>query len=215
MSDLFSVHRIAFTVLGYPLSYIELVGTSCYLWSVWLIARKRSLTWPVGLVSSVLYLALFYQIRLYADAFEQIYYLGAGVYGWWRWTAIPAGKDTHAIRFSPARQVAAWGAVTAAAAVGTGAFLSRVHIIWPLLFPEPAAFPYLDALTTVMSFTAMWLMAQKRTESWVYWIIVDVIGVGLYFVKEVRFVALLYVVLLLMAVYGAAMWMRPAAAPHA
>ncbi|MFZ2359660.1 MAG: nicotinamide mononucleotide transporter family protein [Anaerolineae bacterium] len=57
------------------MSYVELLGTILYLWSVWLIAHRRVLTWPVGIISVLLYMALFYQIRLYADALEQIYYL--------------------------------------------------------------------------------------------------------------------------------------------
>jgi len=86
MINLLSVDTVFFTVLGYPMSYIELVGTVLYLWSVWLIARRRMLTWPVGILSVLLYMALFYQIRLYSDALEQIYYLCASVYGWWYWS---------------------------------------------------------------------------------------------------------------------------------
>ena len=71
--NILSVQNIAFSVLGYPMSYIEFVGTVLYLWSVWLIARRRVLTWPVGIVSVLLYMALFYQIRLYSDSLEQIY----------------------------------------------------------------------------------------------------------------------------------------------
>jgi len=52
----------------------------------------------------------------------------------------------------------------------------------------------------------MWLMARKRTESWIYWIIVDVIGIGLYYIQGVRFIALLYVILLVMAAYGLRVW---------
>ena len=72
MLELFSVNNIAFTILSYPMSYIEFIGTILYLWSVWLIARKQMLTWPVGIVSVLLYMALFYQIRLYSDTVEQI-----------------------------------------------------------------------------------------------------------------------------------------------
>ena len=86
--------------------------------------------------------------------------------------------------------------------------MARVHVLLPRLFVEPAAYPYLDALTTVMSFVAMWLMARKCIESWVYWIIVDVIGIGLYFARDVRFVALLYVFLLVLAIRGLLEWNR-------
>lgn len=62
-----------------------------------------------------------------------------------------------------------------------------------------------------MSFTAMWLFSRRRIESWIYWIIVDAIGIWLYFVKDVRFVSLLYVILLAMAINGLLSWTKAAA----
>lgn len=207
MGNFFSVNNTAFTVLGYPLSYVELFGTVFYLWSVWLIARRRILTWPVGIVSVLLYLALFYQIRLYSDAMEQVYYLLASVYGWWRWAHSPRAKGTIlSVEYSAPRRMLAWLLVTAFLGAALGAFMGRAHALFPSLFPEEASFPYLDALTTVMSFTAMWLMARRRIESWLYWIVVDVVGVGLYYVKDVKFVSLLYVLLLCLAIRGFASW---------
>ena len=207
MLELFSVNNIAFTILGYPMSYIEFIGTILYLWSVWLIARKQMLTWPVGIVSVLLYMALFYQIRLYSDTLEQVYYLGASIYGWWRWSASRRGTGKAGdFRYSSRRSLILVLAVTIAVSFVIGAFMSRVHILFPALFPEKASFPYLDALTTIGSFTAMWLLVQKRIESWYYWIVVDVIGIGLYYVKGVRFIALLYVILLGMAINGLISW---------
>ena len=84
--------------------------------------------------------------------------------------------------------------------------MSRVYFY--LACPRRASYPYLDALTTVMSCTAMWLMARKRIESWLYWIAVDVMAIGLYHAKAVGFVSLLYVVLLFMAIKGLASWIK-------
>lgn len=209
MGNPFDVSTIAFTILDYPLSYIELVGTLLYLWSVWLIARQKILTWPVGIVSVLLYLALFYQIRLYSDALEQIYYLAASAYGWWLW-ARRGRREEGPFRpyVSAPRTLGLVLLLTLALAAALGATMSRIHELLPALFAQPAAFPYLDALTTVMSFSAMWLMAQKRLESWAYWIIVDVIGVGLYYAQGVRFLSLLYVILLAMAISGLVGWLR-------
>ncbi len=83
ISEFFNVNTIALTVLGYPMSYIELFGTLFNVWSVWLVVKGRSATWPISIVGVLLFLALFYQIQLYADTLEQVYYLGASVYGWW------------------------------------------------------------------------------------------------------------------------------------
>lgn len=212
MIDLLSVKTTAITILGYPMSYIELVGTVTSLWSVWLVSRKHILTWPVGIVSVLLFLFLFYQIHLYSDTVEQVYYLITGVYGWWHWlrTRGQSEDDSVAVNYSSRRAIAIWVAVTLIVSAGAGYFMSRVHLILPSLFPQPAVYPYLDAGTTIMSFTAQWLMTRKHVESWIYWIIVDVIGIGLYYVIDVKFIAALYVVLLFMAINGFLTWHRSA-----
>ena len=208
--DLLSVGRVFFHVLGYPMSYVEFIGTTLYLASVWLIARRNILTWPVGIVSVIAFAAIFYQLRLYADALEQIYYVGASSYGWWHWSRSRAPDQTVHVSYSSRSALLVWGACTSAVAILAGIALTRVHRWSPTLFPEAAAFPYLDGLTTVMSLVAMWLMARRRIESWVYWIVVDCVGVWLYFEKGVKFIALLYVVLLTMAALGFFRWSRRA-----
>ena len=209
MDNLFSVETIAFTILGYPMSYIEFVGTIFYLWSVWLISQRNKLTWPIGIISVLLFMVLFYQIQLYSDTIEQVYYLVASVYGWWLWNdTAPASDGTKGVHVSSIRTIVIWVIVTVVISVLFGAFMTDIHRMIPTIFPAPASFPYIDALTTIMSFTAMWLMAQKKVESWVYWIIVDVIAIWLYFVKDVRFLSLLYVVLLVMAVNGLRVWYK-------
>jgi nicotinamide mononucleotide transporter len=206
---LLSIENIAFTVIGYPMSYVELFGTILTLWSVWLIAKRRVLTWPVGIVSSGLFLVLFYQIKLYSDTIEQIYYIITNIYGWWAWDKSPQDHgQVIGVRYSNRNRVAQWIVLTLILSAIAGLFMSRIHQLLPAQFPQAADFPYLDALTTIMSFTATWLMIQKKVECWIYWIIVDVIGIGLYFVKDVKFVTLLYVVLLVLAINGFRLWHR-------
>lgn len=207
MTNFLSVDNVAFTIVGYPMSYVEFIGTIFYLWSVWLVSKRNILTWPVGIISVLLFMILFYQIRLYSDAIEQIYYLGASVYGWLAWNNSPRdnGQITD-VQYSTSKMLIVWVASTAVVSLVFGFMMKQIHLWSPIIFPEKASFPYLDALTTIMSFSAMWLMARKKTESWVYWIIVDVIGIWLYFVKDVKFISQLYVILLIMAVNGLRMW---------
>ena len=198
------------------MSYIEFVGTIFCLWSVWLISKRNILTWPVGIISVILYIALFYQIRLYSDTLEQVYYLGASIYGWWYWAKTPRETESlSGVRFSSLPGILLVAGITVVLSAGLGAFISRVHLILPSIFPEAASFPYLDALTTVMSLVAMWIMVRKKVESWVYWIIVDIIGIGLYATKNVRFVALLYIILLILAARGLRLWVRAASTSKA
>ena len=207
MLNFLNVDNILFTILGYPMSYVEFLGTILYLWSVWLISKRRVLTWPVGIMSVLLYMVLFYQIRLYSDTIEQVYYLGVSVYGWVLWNK--SSKDDDQVKdvmYGNRRSIMFWIIVTGIISILVGILMGRIHILLPAIFPEAASYPFLDALTTIMSFTAMWLMARKRIESWMYWIVVDVIGIWLYFVKDVKFISLLYIILLVMAVNGLRSW---------
>lgn len=216
VTRLFDVNTVAFNAFGYPMSFIEFFGTLFNLWSVWLVARNRILTWPVGLIGVVLFLVLFYQIQLYADTLEQVYYLVASVYGWWFWSrhSRVAPTSVRTARWSTSRAMLTGVVITAILSVILGYITDRLNLWFPSLFPVAASFAYLDALTTIMSFTATILMARKRIDCWIYWIIVDVIGIGLYYAKDIKFIALLYVVFLVMAVNGLRLWlaMRPPAA---
>ncbi len=111
--DSLNVDNIVFTILGYPMSYVEFLGTVMYLWSVWLISKRNILTWPIGIVSVLFYMVLFYQIRLYSDTIEQVYYLGASIFGWWVWNKSPKenGKITD-VNFSKPIIIILWVVIT-------------------------------------------------------------------------------------------------------
>ena len=213
----FNVETTAFTLLGYEISWLELVGTIFNLACVILIARRNIWTWPVGIVGVILFGILFYQINLYADALEQIYYLITGIIGWYMWARLKnRGKDDKkvAITTNTLRANLIWIGGIAAISALTAYALARVHTWLPAIFPEPADLPTLDATTTIMSFAAQFLMMRRRLESWVLWIVVDVIAIGLYWYKDVPFVALLYLIFLINAVYGFVAWHKAMQQPE-
>ena len=203
----FSVQNIAFSAFGYELSWLELAGTILNLCSVWLMTRNRILSWPVGIIGVVLFMLLFWQINLYADFFEQIYYIITGFWGWWLWQKSGAPDEGQVLRNSP-RENILWIAGIAALSVLAGWATARLNLWLPQIFTEAASFAYLDATTTIMSFGAQILMARRRLECWPIWIAVDVIGVWLYWQKGTVFVSGLYVVFLVLAVYGLLSWLR-------
>lgn len=209
MLAFFNIETIAFTILGYPMSWLECVGTLFYLVSTWLIARRRLAGWPLNLVGVLLFMLLFWQIRLYASAFEQVYYIATCLYGWWYWQRRdPNTGDTLPSRYSRPAVIAAWAVTTLALTAIAAMLLTRVHLWWPGLFPEPASYPWPDALTMVMSLVATWLLARKKVECWIYWIIVDIVSIWLYHTKGVELLALLYLCLLGIASHGFWHWHR-------
>jgi nicotinamide mononucleotide transporter len=99
-------------------------------------------------------------------------------------------------------------AFVAAGTIALGTVMANIHELLPRLFPDPAALPFLDAFTTVMSFTAQILMAYRKLESWCLWILVDVIGIWLYHDRGVTFISVLYGVFLVLALRGLLEWLR-------
>lgn len=209
--EFFNINNTFFSLLGYPISYLEFVGTLFNLVCVWLVARKNILNWPIGLVGVGLFGVLFYQINLYADLFEQMYFFVTGIIGWYMWSKArkPQGSNEQiVVRRNNARTNVAWIAgIVVLTALGTWA-MTRIHIWLPVLFPEPASLPLLDTFTTVLSFAATVLMMQRKLENWALWILVDIIAIGLYWYKGVPFIALLYVLFLGIATGGLISWIK-------
>lgn len=195
------------------MSYLEFFGTIFNLWAVWLTTRRSIWGWPIGLVGVVLYAFLFYQIQFYSDLIEQLYYVATGLFGWWAWLHPPTAAHADEKRELRVGQLTLRtnilvNSVTFAISLLWGFGMTKIDRYLPILFPEPASFPYLDAITTVFSFLAQWLMAKKKIECWILWIAVDFIGVGVYWAKGIKFVALEFVLFLVLAVMGYLNWKK-------
>lgn len=194
------------------MSYLEFFGTIFTGWSVYLSAKNKVLSWPVGLLGVVLYGFLFYQIQLYSDLFEQFYYLATGFWGWWVWThpGLKEKDDNSELVVSRAgRYFNLIGLVSIVILTYfLTSFMSNIHLIFPALFPIAASFPFMDAFTTAASFVANVYLVKRKIENWYLWIIVDIIGVFLYYQKGVIFLALLYAFFLVNAFKGVYDWSK-------
>lgn len=213
IESFFDINTVFFTVIGYPMSYIEFFGTVFNIACVWLVARNKISNWAVGIVGIILYMFLFYQIRLYSDLFEQVYFLIMSFVGWYIWLnpkrkAAKEKKGNVPVTKNSQSENILYAIGITLGSIGLGYFVSKAHILFPVAFPEAASFPYLDAFTTVMSFAATILMAKKRIECWPLWIAVDVIGIGLYFAKGVKFISAEYVLFLILAISGYVQWRK-------
>ncbi len=210
--NVFNVHNVFFTVLGYPMSYIELSATLLIVVYVLLITKKIVWAWPLGIITFSLFAVLFYQVRLYSDFFEQFYYIGNCFYGWWVWLAARKNAEGENKELDVSRCNRKTYLIIASIIAGCGTVLgftmSRIHTWLPSLFPLPAAFPYIDATATIMGFVAAALMTHRKIESWFLWICVNVICIGLYYARGVKFVSVLYIFFLALAINGLITWSR-------
>ncbi len=205
------INTVFFTALEYPMSYIEFFGTLFTIWCVWLTARAKILSWPIGIIGTLLYMFLFYQIGLYSDLFEQIYFLITGFVGWWLWLRPKNKENTDSQNQLKIGTNTLKTNLIYLVIVGLGTLFftylaTNLDNWFPKYFQEPASFPFLDAFTTSMSFVAQWLLARKKVESWILWIIVDIIGIWLYWAKGVKFISMEYVLFLIIATKGLIDW---------
>lgn len=195
------------------MSYIEFFGTIFTGWSVYLAAKNKVLTWPISLLGIILYGFLFYQVHLYSDLLEQLYYFVTSFWGWYLWAKpknAAIDPDTKELKVGslPRKTFLPYAVLIIASTYFLGLFMSRIHLFLPAYFPEAASFAYLDSFTTVLSFVATILLAKRIVESWYIWIIVDIIGIWLYFQKDVAFLSLLYLAFLINAFYGLSKWKK-------
>jgi nicotinamide mononucleotide transporter len=208
--SVFSVNNIFFTIFGSSVSYIELSATLLIVVYVLLITKRIVYAWPLGLITFSLFAVLFYQVRLYSDFFEQFYYIGNCFYGWYAWLIAKKKSKNEkrelGVSYTSHRARFIAGLIIIAGGTLLGFTMSRIHLWLPALFPKPAAYPYIDAVATVTGFVAAALMARRKIESWYLWICVDIICIGLYYIRSVKFVAVLYIFFLALALNGLITW---------
>ena len=180
-----------FTAWGYEVSILEFTAAVASFIGVYLGTTGKRITWPWWVLSSGLYGVFFYQVDLFASAMLQIIFIGAAIYGWFGWAptgAVPGTITTrHRIRI----------------AVGT---IVSVAVLSPLLANIGAAATWTDAFILIGSLVAQLLMIYEKYETWVLWLIVNVVATVQYLSLGYWFTALLYGVFAIVAILGWKRW---------
>jgi nicotinamide mononucleotide transporter len=212
MTDFFDINHIFFTVLGYPMSYLEFFGLVSGVLAVILSSLANIWSWPLGLINVTLSFFLFFQVQLYPDMFLQVFFFVTNMMGWWRWThPKPGEEDKHhylKVSFLPGKDRVGYLLIGAAGTVVMALLAMNLHEWLPSIFTQPSASPFLDSFITVMSVVATFLMIQKRVECWMVWVLVDVIATYLYFVRDIKFYSLMYLAFCIIASFGWWNWWR-------
>ncbi len=182
-------------------NYIELLGAVLGFIYIFFSIRQSILTWPVGLLTSVLYVWVFFISKLYADMGLQLYYVFISIYGWYEWLSGKQQNKSAGLKISSVNlRLGLWLAMA-----GLAIFL----VIWFILsrFTDSPV-PMADALATALSIVATWMLARKILEHWLVWIFVDAFSVGLFLYKNLLPTVILFVVYTVMAVVGYIEWRK-------
>jgi len=181
--------------------YIEALGAIIGILYIFFSIRQNIFTWPTGILTSALYVLVFFQSKLYAMMGLQVYYVFISIYGWYYWLKGAKNKEvgkTPVIRIS--QKVFIWLTPITIATYFTILYILKNFTDSPI--------PYMDSLITSLSIIATWMLARKIIENWLVWILVDAVSVGLYFYRGLWATTILFLVYTIMAVAGYFEWRK-------
>lgn len=187
----------------YPTSEIilELVAVFFGLASVWFAKKDNILVFPTGLVSTFIYAYLLWKWELLGDSMINGYYFIMSVYGWYHWTR----KKGDVVVFPISVVTKKENKIAAVIFVLTLVF---VFCVYQYFDKFTNWYNYVDTFLTALFFVGMWLMAKRKIENWIFWIVGDFISIPLYFCKGYTFTALQYLIFTILAVYGYLEWKK-------
>ncbi|MDR5591589.1 nicotinamide riboside transporter PnuC [Christiangramia sp. SM2212] len=188
---------------GYPTLFIvlEIIAVTFGFLSVWYSKQNNILVYPTGIVSTMIFVYLLWQWQLLGDMMINAYYFSMSIYGWYIWTRKVDPEHYTPITSTTKREQIQSVLIF----IGTLLFVFAVYEFFDKWNNWTA---YVDTVTTAIFFVGMWLMAKRKIENWIYWIIGDIISVPLYFYKGLTFTSLQYLAFTIIAIYGYKAWKK-------
>jgi len=180
-------------------SILEAVAVLFGIMSVWYAKKENILVFPTGIVSVVIYIYICFFAKLYADMGINFVYFVMSVYGWIMWSRTDDSKPMLPISWCTKKG----HVISALMLLGFFSVLSYF-----LSNYTDSNVPIIDSATTSIFIVGMWLMARKKIENWIYWIVGDVISIPLYFYKDLALTSIQFTVFLVLAIMGFIEWRR-------
>lgn len=189
-------------------NYIEILGAVTGLIYLYFSVNKIIWLWPFGIITSVLYTLVFFNARLFADMSLQVYYFFISIYGWYYWLKgngrSGAGVQSQEKHELPVRRI-----------TPKILYISILIIIFLTVLSgyflhnfTGSSLPYWDAFTTSASVVATWMLARKLLENWLFWIIIDLVSMGMYIYKGLYPTSVLFLIYSLIAILGYLNWKK-------
>ena len=187
------------------MSWTEALGFALSLVMVLCSIRELHWSWPLAIVSSILYFFVFKDSLLYAEASLQLVFAVLALWGWRQWLRRGEG-DVPALHVQRLSRRGWWLCALALA-------LLWPALAWGLMHYTDSDVPWWDALPTALSLIGQALLGRKLLENWLVWLVVNIISVGLFAYKGLWLTCLLYAIFVAMSVAGWREWQKRLAAP--
>ncbi|MDO8507372.1 MAG: nicotinamide riboside transporter PnuC [bacterium] len=187
-----------------PMSMTEVFGFITGATCVWLVAKDNIWNWPIGIANSIFYVIVFFNARLFADMSLQVIYIILGFMGWYWWLRGGENKTRLKVLKVSKKEVVTLLAIAVVSTFVMMQYLTKIN----------DSAPFLDALTTVMSLVAQYMLTRKYIENWFVWLSVDVIYVGLYASRGLYLTSVLYALFFCMCLVGLKEWRKLVTKKH-
>ncbi len=179
----------------------EIIAVLFGLASVFFALKNNILVYPTGLVSTIIYVYLLNKWGLIGDMLINGYYTTMSIYGWFLWTRKNDNQVEYPISWANKKE---W-INTFVIFIVTILFVILIYH-WFDKFNDWTA--YVDTFTTGIFFVGMWLMAKRKIENWIFWIVGDIVSVPLYFYKGFTFSSLQFLIFTIVAIFGYLEWKK-------
>ena len=181
--------------------FLEFIAVFLGILSVVFAKMNKIAVYPTGIISTGIFVYLLFHFELLGDMIINAYFFFMSIYGWFYWSYKKEGQIINKVSYGSNKDYI----------IGALIFLISlilISIIYKLfnLFNSWSA--YIDTLTTGIFFVAMWLMARRKIESWIFWIIGDIISIPLYFYKGLAITTIQYFIFTIIAVMGYKSWIK-------
>ena len=180
---------------------LEVIAIFFGLWSVWLAKKDNIWVFPTGIVNTAIYTYLLWKWSLLGDMMINFYYAVMSIYGWHHWTR----KKDNVAAFPISSMTLSEKKWSLLIFIATIVFVAAVYIFFDKFTHWTS---YVDTLVTGIFFVAMWLMARRKIENWILWIIGDIISIPMYFYKGYSFTSIQYLIFTIIAIFGYLEWKR-------
>ncbi|MGO4891081.1 nicotinamide riboside transporter PnuC [Flavobacterium sp. W21_SRS_FM6] len=178
-------------------SELEWIATVAGFLCVYLLIQRSIWSFAFGLVQVSIYTWIFYDVKLYSDMALQLFYIGFQFYGWFIWRRSQQEHGEVIVNRGSTVEYTSWMGAVIIGTIIVGYFMNN---------NTDASLPYPDAFTTCASLAAQWLLSHKKLLNWAFWIVVDIVAIGIYWHKQLYPTSLLYLCFLVMAIIGQIQW---------
>ena len=179
---------------------LEIIAVVFGILSVWFSKKNNILVYPTGMISTSIFTYLLFKWSLLGDMMINAYYFMMSIYGWYIWTR----KVNNIV--TPISKVSSPEKITSLIIFFFS--LSFVYGIYNYFDKWGSYISYIDNFTTAIFFVAMWLMANRKIENWIFWIIGNIISIPLYFYKGLTFTSIQYIIFTVIAISGYYTWKK-------